>query len=381
MYDKAGSTEERASADTKERASADTEEWASADTAADTSGDAGEADAGSGFDGSREHVEQMTDRLENYVRALGIRGWKRWDSCWARQYRGGEKLNLKELNQYRMWILEPLRPLREAFKAEGATIASVTAALRQFLEHMELREKLEEYRDFFLERKEPGDENLAREYGQVYDRVLELFERLEGLLGAEKADMKNYIQILDAGFQEIQVGVIPATVDQVMVGDITRSRLEAVKVLFFVGVNEGTVPQRKNGGSLLSDRDRAALRKMDIELAPTVKEDGCIQKFYLYLMMSKPSRQLVLTYAGLTPDGKSQRPSNLMGEVGKLFPGMKTLDEHSVEWPVRTGRDARELLIQGLRGMQEQGEDDREREDAAFDAALPAFLYIAGAPG
>ena len=59
--------------------------------------------------------------------------------------------------------------------------------------------------------------------------------------------MKNYIQILDAGFQEIQVGVIPATVDQVMVGDITRSRLEAVKVLFFVGVNEGTVPQRKNG--------------------------------------------------------------------------------------------------------------------------------------
>ena len=370
VYEKAGSTKERASADTKERASADTKEWASADTeeraAADTSGDAGEADAESGFDGSREHAEQMTDRLENYVRALGIRGWKRWDSCWERQYRGGEKLNLKELNQYRMWILEPLRPLREAFKAEGATIASVTAALRQFLEHMELREKLEEYRDFFLERKEPGDENLAREYGQVYDRVLELFERLEGLLGAEKADMKNYIQILDAGFQEIQVGVIPATVDQVMVGDITRSRLEAVKVLFFVGVNEGTVPQRKNGGSLLSDRDRAALRKMDIELAPTVKEDGCIQKFYLYLMMSKPSRQLVLTYAGLTPDGKSQRPSNLMGEVGKLFPGMKTLDEHSVEWPVRTGRDAREMLIQGLRGMQEQGEDDREREEAAF---------------
>ena len=122
-----------------------------------------------------------------------------------------------------MWILEPLRPLREALKAEGATIASVTAALRQFLEHMELREKLEEYRDFFLERKEPGDENLAREYGQVYDRVLELFERLEGLLGAEKADMKNYIQILDAGFQEIQVGVIPATVDQVMVGDITEA--------------------------------------------------------------------------------------------------------------------------------------------------------------
>ncbi|MFR3752877.1 MAG: hypothetical protein ACLTW9_12385 [Enterocloster sp.] len=155
-----------------------------------------------------------------------------------------------------------------------------------------------------------------------------------------------------------------------------------MKVLFFVGVNEGTVPQRKNGGSLLSDRDRAALRKLDMELAPTAKEDGCIQKFYLYLMMSKPSRQLVLHLCrACRSDGKSQRPSNLMGEVRKLFPGMKTLDEHSVEWPVRTGRDARELLIQGLRGMQEQGEDDREREERCLYAALPAFLYIAGAPG
>ena len=130
-------------------------------------GNTAQADDENIFDGSRKHVEQMTDRLENYVRALGIRGWKRWDSCWERQYRGGEKLNMKELNEYRMWILEPLRPLREAFKAEEATIASVTAALRQFLEHMRLREKLEEYRDFFLERGEPGDENLASEVYNV----------------------------------------------------------------------------------------------------------------------------------------------------------------------------------------------------------------------
>lgn len=77
-----------------------------------------------------------------------------------------------------------------------------------------------------------GDENLAKEYGQVYERVEELLLRLEGLLGEEKADRKNYIQILEAGFEEIRVGVIPATADQVMIGDLTRSRLESVKVLF-----------------------------------------------------------------------------------------------------------------------------------------------------
>lgn len=323
------------------------------------------------FDGSRDHVEQMTDRLENYVRALGIRGWKRWETQWEKQYRGSEKLNLKELNAYRQWILAPLRPLREAFQAEGATIASVTAALREYLERMGLREKLEDYKAFFLDRGMPGDENLAREYGQVYDMVMELFGRLEGLLGAEKADRKNYPQILDAGFEEIKVGVIPATIDQVMVGDITRSRLEAVKVLFFVGVNEGVVPQRKNGGSLLNDRDRAAFKAFNMELAPTAREDGCIQKFYLYMMMAKPSLRLMLTYACMSADGKSQRPSSLIGEVEKLFPGIATVDEATVDWPVRTVKDGKEQLIEGLRKLRGEKEVPGHPDPGHPDPAHP----------
>lgn len=333
------------------------------------------------FDGSRGHAEVMADRLENYVRALGIRGWKRWESQWERQYRGGGDLNLKELNGYRQWILGPLRPLREAFREKGATVGSVTTALREFLESMELRQKLEDYKGFFMERGFMGDENLAREYGQVYDMVLELLGRLEGLLGEEKADLKNYSRILDAGFEEIKVGVIPAAIDQVMVGDITRSRLEAVKVLFFVGVNEGTIPQRKDGGSLLTDRDRAAFKAMDMELAPTSREDGCIQKFYLYLMMAKPSLRLVLTHAGMSAGGKTQRPSILVGELEKLFPAISTLDERGVEWTVRTMKDARERLIKGLRSLRETKEGwespmERAREEAAFLELFKHFYSL-----
>ena len=339
-------------------------------------GNTAQADDENIFDGSREHTGQMTDRLENYVRALGIRGWKRWESQWEKPCRGSEKLNLKELNAYRQWILEPLRPLREAFKEEGATIGSVTAALREYLERMGLRGKLEDYSGFFRERGNPGDENLAREYSQVYDRVLELLGRLEGLLGAEKTDMKNYSQILDAGFGEIKVGVIPATIDQVMVGDITRSRLEDVKVLFFVGVNEGTVPQRKSGASLLTDRDRAVFKEFNMELAPTAREDGCIQKFYLYLMMAKPSRRLVLTYAGMSSEGKSQRPSSLIGEVQKLFPGIPVLDEGLVDWPVRTVRDGRERLIDGLRKLREEKEGETAKAPEGRDAEENAFMEL-----
>ena len=191
--------------------------------------------------------------------------------------------------------------------------------------------------------------------------------------------MKNYIQILDAGFQEIQVGVIPATVDQVMVG-ISPEASGGSEGTVFCGVNEGTVPQRKSGASLLSDRDRAAL-KNGYRAGSHSEEDGCIQKFYLYLMMSKPSGQLVITYAGLTSDGKSQRTLQSHGRSGKAvsgngnpgraFRGVAGADREGCQGAAYTG----------LRGMQEQGEDDREREEAAFMQLFQHFLYIAGAPG
>ena len=321
---------------------------------------------------SREEAQVLTDRMENYARALGIKGWKNWDMTWEKPCRGGERLSLEELNQYRQWMLEPLKVLRQAFKEENATISSVTTVLRQVLESMKLEEKLESFSNYFLERKEPGDENRAREYSQVYERVMELLERLEGLLGDEKADMKNYIQILDAGFEEIKIGVLPATADQVMIGDITRSRLESVKVLFFTGVNEGIVPQRKAGGSLLNDGDREVFKSLHMELAPTA---SCIQKFYLYLMLSKPSRQLVITYAAMNGQGKSCHPSSLIGEIRRLFPEMVPREKREEEWPVWTAEDGLKKLMAGLR---EAGDKNLEQLKEAQGTFLELFRRFYG---
>ena len=322
-----------------------------------------------------DKMQVFTDRMENYARALGIRGWKNWDMTWEKPCRGGERLNLDELNEFRIWVLEPLKTLRQAFKEENATISSVTTVLRQVLEAMKLEEKLESFSAYFLERKEPGDENRAREYSQVYERVMELLERLEGLLGEEKADMKNYIQILDAGFEEIKIGVLPATADQVVIGDITRSRLEAVKVLFFTGVNEGIVPQRKAGGSLLNDGDREVFKSLHMELAPTAREEGCIQKFYLYLMLSKPSDQLVLTYAAVNSQGKSAHPSSLVGEIRKLFPKLVQMEESTMEHSVWTARDGLQQLIAGLR---EAGDKNLEQLKEAQGEFLELFSRFYG---
>lgn len=297
----------------------------------------------------------MTDRMENYVRALGIRGFSQWSQMWERTYRGGETVNLVELNQFREEVMEPLARLREIFLREGASVASVTEGLRSYLEEEKVEEKLQWYEEKFVQE----DQNiLAQEYSQAMGLVGELFDRLTALLGDETATRKEYARILDAGFDEIQVGSIPAAVDRVVAGDLTRTRLDAVKILFFVGVNEGIIPQKKDKRSLLTDEEREFFARNQVELAPTAREDGCIQRYYQYLILSKPSHRLVLSYASVSPAGDARRPSSLIGEIRRLFPELEVWDESQVEWPIQTRRAGMDRLIAGF--QEENREEDPE---------------------
>ena len=308
---------------------------------------------------------ELVDRLENYVIALGIRGGKRWRQQWERTYRGGGGINLTELNAFKDRITAPLSALQEAFRKENLTVRDMIDGVKELLEAYHAEERLEEFAEDFTREKEY---RLAGEYSQVYELVMELLERLSDLLGEESAGRKEFMEILDAGFREITVGVIPATVDRVVVGDITRTRLAHIKVLFFVGVNDGIVPSRKEGKSLLSDREREFFASHQLELAPTAREDSFQQRFYLYLLMTKPSKRLIVSFSGTGNDGKGRRPSFLIGELRKMYPELswKSSRELLDNQQIYSVEEALRQLIEGLGQFRDGELPEKEPREKQF---------------
>ena len=67
-------------------------------------------------------------------------------------------------------------------------------------------------------------------------------------------------------------------IDRVVVEDVTKTRLNEVKTLFFIGVNEGIIPQKKERQSILTDQDREFFMAHNLELAPTAREDGYVSR-------------------------------------------------------------------------------------------------------
>jgi len=258
-----------------------------------------------------------TDRLENYVIARGIRNFSGWNREWKYPLRGMEEEELEELNLLREEALTGLEALRKGLKNRQAGVEDMTHAIYDYLVLMGVQQQLEEYEKNF---EQEGDYSLAKEYAQIYGMIMELFDKLVMLLSDCHVTLEEYIELLDAGLSELKVGLIPASTDQVLVGDMERSRLKDIRILFFAGINEGSVPRNKSRAGILSEMDREVLKEQKIELAPTSRQETYIQKFYIYLNLTKPSERLYLSWSLSDTAGNALRPSYLVAQVQQLFP-------------------------------------------------------------
>lgn len=293
--------------------------------------------------------DENIDILDNYCLAVGIKGRKQWSTQWCRKFRSsGITTDLNMLNELRLKVMEPLTELDKELKEADGNVRLMTTALYKFLVGLHCEEQMS------LLAKSHGDE-----YRQIYKKIMELFDKIVHLLGSEKVSVKEYNRIMASGFDEIKIGLIPPTKDCVVIGDIERTRLDNIKAMFFIGVNDGYVPKKSDSRSVLSETDRQKLKEMEVSLSMSVRDKAFVQRFYLYLIMTKTSGRLYITYAYNSMDMKAILPSYIVRMLKKMFPGMNVLSyddtakEHSyikipkteLEW---TDENLAKILADGV---------------------------------
>ena len=314
---------------------------------------------------SREEI----DELENYVIRTGARGYRTYSRLFTRRTEElqenaegseqAEEKTMERLNRIRQQFMDAVEILHMGSQEKAGDYVS---HLYDFLEQNQVQQKLLNYQQQF---EKEGDLSRAREYAQIYRLVMDLLDQVYELLGEEEISRQEFADILEAGFGEITVGTIPQNVDRIVVGDMERTRLKQVKVLFFLGVNDGSIPKNASKGGIISDMDREFLIESGTEMAPSPRQQMYIQRLYLYLNMTKPSEQLYLSYAKVNSEGKGIRPSYLIDTVRKLFPAM------SVEYPQNRSRleqiegrqEGARYLAEELREYVEGTLPEEERQD------------------
>lgn len=299
---------------------------------------------------------EAADRLENYVLMHGIAGRNRWAIVFD-----------DECDAARQEFLRELEPLSDM----GRSARERTAAVRAFLEGIDASGTLTAMAEDFAA---AGDHVNERIYAQVYEAFTDLLEQAGTILGEESISGEDFRDLLEAGFNEIKLGILPQNADSIVVGDLERSRLAEVKVLCLLGCNDGLIPSAGNVPGILSEHDREYLKEAGVELSPDPRARIFQQKMYLYMNLTKPSVGLWIYYSTTSADGRPQRPSFLAAHLMELFPGLHvTGTSADTGYRITSKRDALYVYAARVREMAE-GILDGDAADTSRLSTLHAIL-------
>jgi ATP-dependent helicase/nuclease subunit B len=260
------------------------------------------------------------DVLENFVLEHGIKGYK-----WIVEEIIDEKWfnNNEELTKEKILIAEVMNEVRNPLmkfhkKIDGKyKVKDICTAVYEFLIEVKAFERINTWIEEF---EAMGLEDKVKEYSQVQRIVIDILEQAVDVIGEEIIDSYEFFKILNSGFSNEKIGVIPVALDQVNIGDIARIKGRDVKALYIVGINDGILPASKKEEGILSDRDREILNDVGISLAVTTRNKVFEEQFLLYTALTISSEYLMLSYPMADYEGKALRPSIVVHRMKKIFP-------------------------------------------------------------
>ena len=258
------------------------------------------------------------DILENYVVKYGIKGSEWLEERWKRGFDNDETEEAEnKINEIKDEAIKPFRDFYKKYKNGKHNIKNITVDLYGILENLEIAEKLGEKAEIA---EVEGDIDKAQEQIRCFELIGELMENMASLLGDEDVTIKDYGEILEAGLSGLKMGIIPAAIDMVTIGDIERTRLPNIKALFTVGVNEGVLPAGNTEDSgIFSDRETETLEQNGLELTHSGARTAFEEQYLIYLGITKPSDYLYLCRSVRDGSGRETRQSPLITKIENMF--------------------------------------------------------------
>ena len=252
-------------------------------------------------------------RLEKYCIKYGIKNNK-----FKKDFIYGKKEDVDYLNELRKNIINPLINLKDKLDEEK-TAKNISKQIYLFLISQNIENKINKK---INKLKEENLLDLAKEYEESYKIIINILDEINLIFGEEKITIDRFIRIIKIGLKNSELGKIPATQDQVIVGDTDRSRSRKTKVVFIIGLNDGVFPSINKNQGFLDDEDRENLKTENIEIAKGTLENIYDDNFNIYKAFTTAEEKIYLSYASSDNEGKSLRASNLIYRMKKIFPNL-----------------------------------------------------------
>ena len=243
---------------------------------------------------------------------------KKWGIKGNRWYKEDWNYEEENINELRKQIVNPILKLKNNLNTKK-TAKEISYEIYKFLEENNFYEKLNT-KIALLE--EENELKLASDYKSSIENLVEVLDEIVILFENENITFEKYKELLKIGLKNRELGSIPQTIDEVILGDVDRSRTHKVKAEFILGINDGVFPSINKNEGFFNDKDREKLKELGAEMAKGTTEMLYDEEFNIYKAMTIAEEKLFLSYTSSDEEGKALRSSVLITKIKKIFPNL-----------------------------------------------------------
>ena len=265
--------------------------------------------------GLTDYDDSDIEDLENYAREYRIKG-SMWDKPfkYGRDSLGEEKFN--RLESMRAGISDRVSGLTAISK--GETVSEFISGFRAYLDdEWKLADKVAEAASGM---DEEGLHDEAQRMTQSFAKAMDLLSQIDGIMGDSAMDLTEFTDVYVAGLSDVEVGVIPPSVDGLSMGTMIRTRPRRMKAAVILGACEGVMPLSPQTKGLFSVDEKEYFKSKGFALGSLddIKMDE--ENAAMYRMMARPSEKIYISWAMTDAEGRDTSPSPVIDTLRMLFP-------------------------------------------------------------
>ena len=261
--------------------------------------------------------------LENYCRSTNMHK-NTWlnDSKWIALMDRFElsDYDKKRISDVRDNVVKPLALFHESIKGRHSA-EHMCKALYEYLVEIGLIRHIEKCLKRF---EKEQDVQHGEEYEKIWNIIVDALDSIAEVVGDKTVNVRNFRELLRTAFSGHSIGFIPKSLDDVFVGDVTRSKADNIRALFVLGVNDGVFPAPAPKGELINDKDKLILAESGIELSTDSKTKAFFERFFMYSAFTVPKEMLFVSFSRADNSSGALRPSFVLSDFKRIFPDLVT---------------------------------------------------------